>query len=89
MNTKIYRDAAYSMTWMELLCIHLYKNYNPDVVTHVLSLMSFYGHQNISVFYVEIKLGVTPNSISKGDFAIALYRILAHIRTCLSGRVHP
>jgi hypothetical protein len=43
--------------------------------------MPFCGPENISVSHVGIKLGVTFNDIPKVDFAIALCRILAHIRT--------
>jgi len=32
----------------------------------------------------EIKLGVTPNGIPKVDFAIALNRVLTHIRIPLT-----
>jgi hypothetical protein len=31
---------------------------------------------NVSVFYVEIKLGATPDNIPKGNFPIAFNRIL-------------
>jgi hypothetical protein len=48
-------------------------------------MMPFCGPQNISVFHVGIKSEVTSNDIPKFDFAIALYRILAHNRTPLRG----
>ena len=38
--------------------------------------MLFRGSQNISLFHVGIKLGVTPCNIPKVDFALALNRIL-------------
>ncbi len=38
--------------------------------------MPLCGTENISVFSVGIKLGVTPNYISIADFATALNRIL-------------
>jgi len=40
--------------------------------------MPFCETQNISVLRAEIKLRVTPNDITKIDFAIALNRILPH-----------
>jgi hypothetical protein len=36
--------------------------------------------QNISVFCVGIKLGVTPGEIPKVDFATAHNRVLTHTR---------
>ncbi len=43
--------------------------------------MPFCDPQNISVFRVGIKFGLTPSDISKVDFATALNRILTHTRT--------
>jgi hypothetical protein len=45
--------------------------------------MRLYGTQNILVLRLEMKLGTTPNGISKVDLAIALNEILTHIRTSL------
>jgi hypothetical protein len=45
--------------------------------------MPFCSPQNISVFHVGIKLGVTSHGIPKVDFAIAFYRIFVDIRTSL------
>jgi hypothetical protein len=41
----------------------------------------FLCSQNISVFSIEMKLGVILSDISNGNFATALNRILTHTRT--------